>query len=49
MMTTLQTATKNCDLEAVKSLVKKSKDASSISKKALYHAAKKGCLDISVR
>ncbi|WP_265031320.1 MULTISPECIES: ankyrin repeat domain-containing protein [unclassified Wolbachia] len=44
--TTLQTATENCDLETMKSLVKKSKDASSISKKALYHAAKKGCLEI---
>ncbi len=30
----------------MKSLVKKSRDASSIGKKALYHAAKKGCLEI---
>ncbi|WP_265035154.1 MULTISPECIES: ankyrin repeat domain-containing protein [unclassified Wolbachia] len=42
----LEVAAKNCDLETVKSLVKKSRDDSSISKKALYYAAEKGCLEI---
>lgn len=39
----LEVAVKNCDLETVKSLVKKSRDD---SKKALYCAAEKGCLEI---
>lgn len=42
----LEVAAKNCDLETVKSLVKKSRDDSSISKKALYYAAEKGCLEV---
>ncbi|GFY65171.1 ankyrin repeat-containing protein [Trichonephila inaurata madagascariensis] len=44
--TTLQTATKNCDLETMKSLVKKSRDASNIGKRALYYAVQRGCLEI---
>ncbi len=43
--TTLKTAAKNCDLEAMESLVKKNRDALSINKKVLYYAAKKGCLE----
>lgn len=42
----LEVAAKNCDLETVKSLVKKSRDDSNISKKALYYAAEKGCLEV---
>ncbi|MBA8769965.1 ankyrin repeat domain-containing protein [Wolbachia pipientis] len=40
----LEVAVKNCDLETVKSLVKKSRDD---SKKALYCAAEKGCLEVA--
>ncbi|WP_353277803.1 ankyrin repeat domain-containing protein [Wolbachia endosymbiont (group A) of Agelastica alni] len=42
----LEVAAKNCDLETVKSLVKKSRDDSSVSKEVLYYAAEKGCLEI---
>ncbi|WP_265022500.1 ankyrin repeat domain-containing protein [Wolbachia endosymbiont (group B) of Ischnura elegans] len=42
----LEVSAKNCDLETVKSLVKKSRDDSNISKKALYYASEKGCLEI---
>ncbi|WP_264706707.1 ankyrin repeat domain-containing protein [Wolbachia endosymbiont (group B) of Archips podanus] len=44
----LEMSAKNCDLETVKSLVKKSRDDSSISKKALYYASEKGCLEIVI-
>ncbi|WP_341812634.1 ankyrin repeat domain-containing protein [Wolbachia endosymbiont (group A) of Conops quadrifasciatus] len=42
----LEVAVKNCDLETMKSLVKKSRDDSSVSKEVLYYAAEKGCLEI---
>ncbi|MFP3022031.1 MULTISPECIES: ankyrin repeat domain-containing protein [unclassified Wolbachia] len=42
----LEVAAKNCDLETVKSLVKKSRSDSSISEKALYYVSEKGCLEI---
>ncbi|WP_395463391.1 ankyrin repeat domain-containing protein [Wolbachia endosymbiont of Cantharis cryptica] len=42
----LEVAAKNCDLETVKSLVKKSRSDSSISERALYYASEKGCLEI---
>lgn len=42
----LEVSAKNCDLETIKSLVKKNRDAPSINKKVLYYAAEKGCLEI---
>lgn len=42
----LEVAAKNCNLETVKSLVKKGRSDSSISEKALYYASEKGCLEI---
>lgn len=42
----LEIAAKNCDLEIMKSLIKESRDDSSVSKKALYYASEKGCLEI---
>ncbi|GFR08140.1 ankyrin repeat domain-containing protein [Trichonephila clavata] len=45
----LQVAAKNCDLEAVKPLVKKNintKGSLSISERALYYSAGEGCLEI---
>ncbi|NSX83799.1 ankyrin repeat domain-containing protein [Wolbachia endosymbiont of Atemnus politus] len=39
----LEVSAKNCDLETVKSLVKKSRDD---SKRALYYASEKGCLEV---
>lgn len=42
----LEVSAKNWDLEIVKSLVKKSRDDSSVSKEVLYYAAEKGCLEV---
>ncbi len=42
----LEVAVKNCDLETMKSLAKKSRDASNIGKRALYYAVQRGCLEI---
>ncbi|MBV2145833.1 ankyrin repeat domain-containing protein [Wolbachia endosymbiont (group A) of Barypeithes pellucidus] len=42
----LEVAAKNCNLDTLKLLIKKSRGDSSISKKALYYAAEKGCLEI---
>lgn len=39
----LEVSAKNCDLETVKSLVKKSRDD---SKRALYLSSEKGCLEV---
>ncbi|MCJ7454980.1 MAG: ankyrin repeat domain-containing protein [Wolbachia endosymbiont of Homalodisca vitripennis] len=42
----LKVAAKNCDLETMKSLVKKSRGDSSVSERALYDAAEEGCLEV---
>ncbi|WP_250294808.1 ankyrin repeat domain-containing protein [Wolbachia endosymbiont of Oedothorax gibbosus] len=42
----LKVAAKNCDLDTLKVLIKKSRGDSSVSERALYYAAEKGCLEV---
>ena len=42
----LEVSAKNCDLDTLKLLIKKSKGDSRVSERALYDAAEKGCLEV---
>lgn len=42
----LEVASKRCDLETIKLLVKESRYTSSLNKETLYYTAEKGCLEI---
>ncbi|MBS9530005.1 ankyrin repeat domain-containing protein [Wolbachia endosymbiont of Rhagoletis cerasi] len=42
----LEVSAKNCDLDTLKLLIKKSRGDSRVSERALYDAAEKGCLEV---